>query len=167
MEMPESVLQQISKAGMRLSIARIGVMQILQVADPEPLSAEEVYRRMSKRGTSTSLGTVYRTAKELTAHGLLLREWGSNRKAIYRITPSGFDAHRLRLVCQDCGHSVGFSDGALLTALERVAYAQGLTLVGKAVAIPCECRGCDAYSPDLRPCSLANGRRWPAAATNE
>ncbi|MFT3815824.1 MAG: transcriptional repressor [Acidovorax sp.] len=104
------------------------VMQVLQEAEPEPLGAEDAYRRMSERGTRTSLGTVYRTTQELAAHGLLLREWSRPRKAVYRVTPSGFDTHRLRLVCQDCGHSVAFSYGALLTALERVAHAQELVL---------------------------------------
>ena len=153
-----NVIARLHNARLRLSIARIGVMQVLQGAEPEPLGAEDVYRRMSERGTRTSLGTVYRATKELEAHGLLLREWGRQRKAVYRVKPSGFDAHRLRLVCQDCGHSVAFSDGALLDALERVAHAQGLALAGKAVAIPCECRGCDA--PAERPCAFA--RAGPA-----
>ncbi|MFT3815817.1 MAG: LysR family transcriptional regulator [Acidovorax sp.] len=62
-------------------------MQMLQVAEPEPLGAEDVYRRMSERGTRTSLGTVYRTMKDLEAHGLLLREWSRHRRRFTASSP--------------------------------------------------------------------------------
>lgn len=77
-----NVIVRLRNARLRLSTARIGVMQVLQVAEPEPRGAEDVHRRMSERGTRTSLGTVYRATKDLAVHGLLLREWSHRRKAV-------------------------------------------------------------------------------------
>ncbi|KAF1003189.1 MAG: Ferric uptake regulation protein [Luteibacter sp.] len=168
----DSLLQRLRVAGIRLSVARIGVMQVLQAAEPQPLGVEDVYRRMGQRGTRASLGTVYRAMNELEAHGLLLREWSHHRKALYRIKPAGFDGHLLRLVCRDCERSVAVTDAALLAELERQARAQGLALAGSAVTIACECQRCgaagdeDARAPAPCPCPLARRRAWPVAANS-
>lgn len=171
----QTLLQRLRKAGLRVSTARIGVMQVLQAAAPEALGAEDVYRRMGERGTRASLGTVYRAMNELEAHGLLLREWGQHRKAMYHIKPMGFDGHRLRLVCRNCERSVAVMDGALLAELDRQARAQGLALAESAVTLACECLRCgaldkvgtaDAPAHPSFPCPLSRRRAWPVAANS-
>lgn len=116
-----------------------------------------------------SLGTVYRAMNELEMHGLLLREWGPHRRALYRIKPAGFDEHRLRLVCQGCGRGVALTDDALLNAVDRLAQSQGLSLAGTVLAIPCECRNCrnaNAQPAGLHLGPLVKGRTWPKVVNN-
>jgi len=66
-----SVLQHLRRAGLRPTVARIAILQVVQ-ADPAPgIGADEAYLRLLQRGTRTSLSTVYRTLAQLQAAGLL------------------------------------------------------------------------------------------------
>lgn len=68
---PHSVLHHLRRAGLRPTVARIAILQVVQ-ADPAPgIGADEAYLRLLQRGTRTSLSTVYRTLAQLQAAGLL------------------------------------------------------------------------------------------------
>ncbi len=44
-----TVLQRLRAAGLRPTIARIGVLQVIEASGPERLSAEDVFRQMMLR----------------------------------------------------------------------------------------------------------------------
>ena len=68
------VLVRLRAAGMRPTVARIGVLQALDAEVPACICAEDLHRRMVLRGTRASIGTVYRVIHQLEANGLVLRE---------------------------------------------------------------------------------------------
>lgn len=66
-----TVMQRLRAAGLRPTMARIGLMQVVESAEAIPLPAHEVYRQLYLRGTPVSLGTVVRQLRELAQAGLL------------------------------------------------------------------------------------------------
>ena len=55
-----SVMQRLRASGLRPTVARIGVLQVLLSAAPHALSRDEIYRQLYLRGTPVSVGTVTR-----------------------------------------------------------------------------------------------------------
>lgn len=88
-----NALQRLREAGVRPTVPRIAVLQVFDDLGDQPLSVEEVFRRISERGLRVSLGTVYRSVRQMEAQGYCtqhtLRE------------PSGFTGCRARSRLQE------------------------------------------------------------------
>lgn len=130
-----SVLSRLRTAGLRPTIARICVLQVIEAAGEVSVGAEDVLRRMAERGVQASAGTVFRVIRQMHAAGLLLNEWGPNRKALYRIKPEGFDAALLQVVCPASGRMVAMNDPKLYAALVDSARCQGVELAGQSLSV--------------------------------
>lgn len=128
-------LPRLREAGLRPTSARVGVLQVIERSGMERICAEDVFRKMMRRGTRVSVSTVYRVIHELTGRGLLLREWDARRKALYRLKPDCFDTEPLRLVCPESGRTVVLADADLYEGLLAAARHHGIDLEGQALSI--------------------------------
>lgn len=137
-----SILQRLRAAKLRPTVARIGVIQVIQSAGEIAISAEDVLRSLASRGVPSSIGTVYRVLNQCEHTGILLREWDSNRKALYRLKPCGLDAQALRLLCRRCGRQLAVQDAALLERVVGVAQRQGICVGQGTIMIELACTGC-------------------------
>jgi len=144
------ILQRLRTTGLRPTMARIGVLQVIEAASPAAVCAEEVFRRMMLRGTRASMGTVYRVIHQLEAAGLLLREWDANRKAHYRIKPAERDVATILLVCRESGRSVVLTDGDLHARLVAAARREGLAPHGGELHAEVTCMDGGARPPHRR-----------------
>ena len=99
-----------------------------------------------------SLGTTYRTIAELEAKGLLLREWGTGTKALYRLTPAQLHAQPLWLVCRESGRRVALGDADLHTRLVAAAAREGFDLGGKRLDVAVDrLEAASPRAPDREP----------------
>lgn len=129
-------LRRLRAARLRPSAARIGVLQVLEAAAPERLSAEEIYRTMLRRGTRVSLSTVYRTLAQCHEAGLLLRELDDVRMWRYGASPQDPDVRQaLELTCPVSGRVVLLADEELHDRLLAAAQEQGISLGGRVLSI--------------------------------
>ena len=53
--------------GLKATLPRLRILELFEKSDVRHLTAEEVYKILSKEGTDTGLATVYRTVKLLEA----------------------------------------------------------------------------------------------------
>lgn len=117
--------------GLKNTPGRQAVLEVLAHAQ-EPLTAEEVYRRVlagegAEGPRRTCLSTVYRTLATLAEKGLLLRGSGQDGALLYQLRDS---RHRHYLVCTRCGSSVPIP-GCPLEGLERSLGAKtGFAITG-------------------------------------
>ena len=65
-------MQRLRAAGLRPTVARIGVLQVLLSSAPHALSRDEIYRQLYLRGTPVSVGTVMQVVAQLSRLGELL-----------------------------------------------------------------------------------------------
>ncbi|WP_326536743.1 Fur family transcriptional regulator [Pseudorhodoferax sp.] len=133
--MTSTVLQRLRAARLQPTVARIGLLQVLEAAAPHCLSAEDLFQQMLRRGTRVSVGTVYRVVQQLHAAGLLVHEWDLQRRALYGVKPEGFDGQAVRLVCRDTGRTVTLADEELHARLLAAAARQGQDLRGQALTV--------------------------------
>ena len=64
-------MQRLRASGLRPTVARIGVLQVLLSAAPHALSRDEIYRQLYLRGTPVSVGTVMQVVAQLSRCGVV------------------------------------------------------------------------------------------------
>ncbi len=148
------MLQRLRTTGLRVTMARLGVLQVLE-ASSRRLAAEEVFQQLELRGIQVSLGTTYRVIREFEMRGLVLCEWDRQRKARFRIKAIGQDLPTLRLVCSGSGRSFALADADLYARLVAVVSRAGLQITDSpALSIHVD-------GPDCTPVSRNRSLRRP------
>ena len=63
----------LKKAGLKATLPRIRILQILEESEGKHLSAEDVYKILLGHGEEVGLATVYRVLTQFEAAGLVIR----------------------------------------------------------------------------------------------
>jgi Fur family ferric uptake transcriptional regulator len=140
-----AVQQRLRAAGLRPTLGRIAILQILAATHPGWVDAETVIRELYARGMQLSQGTVYRTLKELLAHDMLVHELRSSHsggKVFYGFRPPGGADDGSRIVCQQCGGTVAIGERSLQDQLRQLARRQGLGLSTQPLTVLGTCLRC-------------------------
>lgn len=96
--------------GRRMTPARHAVLDALS-SSGDHLTAEEVFKRASRRCPDIGLATVYRTLELLTRLGMVSRFDTGDDKARYEFAgPGGRKEHHHHLVCVSCRKIVDYRD---------------------------------------------------------
>lgn len=124
--------------GLKNTPSRQAVLEVLAHTE-EPLSAEEVYRRILSGDGRVSLSTVYRTLSVLAEKGLTLKHSSQDGTLSYQLRDS---RHRHYLICTQCGSSVPIP-GCPLEELERnLGERTGFAITGHSLELYGLCPQC-------------------------
>ena len=135
----QSIVQQLSQAGYRITQPRLAVIRAL-LEDDGHLSPAEIRERACAHHPQVGLVTVYRTLDLLAEMGFVRRIHAEDGCHGYAAASHG---HRHHLVCRRCGATVEFEGCDLSPFLDRVSQETGyaiedhlLELVG--ICSPCQ-----------------------------
>jgi Fur family ferric uptake transcriptional regulator len=65
--------KQLRKAGLKVTLPRVKILQILESSEERHLSAEDVYKMLLEAGDDVGLATVYRVLTQFETAGLIVR----------------------------------------------------------------------------------------------
>src|SRR5476651_1109375 len=99
--------QQLKEAGLKITMPRLKILQILEQSTDHHLSAEDVYRALSDMGEDVGLATVYRVLTQFETAGLINRH---NFEGGYSVFELSQGEHHDHLVCVKCGRVEEFMD---------------------------------------------------------
>ena len=99
--------KQLKDAGLKITLPRLKVLQILEQSPNHHLSAEGVYKALLETGEDVGLATVYRVLTQFEAAGLVSRH---NFEGGYSVFELSQGAHHDHLVCIKCGRVEEFVD---------------------------------------------------------
>lgn len=99
--------QQLRDAGLKITLPRLKVLQILEQSRNHHLSAEGVYKALLETGEDVGLATVYRVLTQFEAAGLVARH---NFEGGYSVFELSQGEHHDHLVCVKCGRVEEFVD---------------------------------------------------------
>lgn len=135
--------QRLKANRLRPTIARTGVLTVLERASPHCLDANELFRILNQQSQHVAPGTVYRALNDLWGAGLLIRVWGEHGRARYGIKPDEQSARKDTLGCQ-CGERLVFIErSALREHLLSLANEAGFNIEEEpAFTISILCAGC-------------------------
>ena len=98
---------ELKKAGLKVTLPRLRILELLEHDDKTHLSAEEIYRRLLDAGEEVGLATVYRVLTQFEQAGICIRHNFEEGHAVYELTPSDHHDH---MVCLETGDVIEFTD---------------------------------------------------------
>jgi len=129
----------LKQAGLKVTLPRMKILQILENAKEHHLSAEDVYHILSKSGEDIGLATVYRVLTQFEEAGLVIRHNFEGGHSIFELDHGHHHDH---LVCVKCGHVEEFVDRVIEERQEHVARNAGYTITDHSLNIYGICGDC-------------------------
>ena len=123
-------------AGLKVTLPRIKILEMLENSDARHLSAEDIYRRLIEMNEDVGLATVYRVLTQFEQAGLLQRHHFESGKAIFELNEG---RHHDHLVCLQCGRVEEFFDPAIEKRQTRIAEERGFTVREHALYLYADC----------------------------
>jgi len=116
----------IKRAGLKVTLPRVKVLEILENANPHHLSAEDVYKALMESDDSVGLATVYRVLTQFEAAGIVSRHNFDDGHAVYELTP---EEHHDHMVDVDTGQVIEFLNERIERLQHEIAEEHGYELV--------------------------------------
>lgn len=124
--------QDLRKAGLKVTLPRIKILELLASAELHHMSAEEVYKSLIEQGEDVGLATVYRVLTQFEQAGIVERHNFENNLSVFEITQ---DEHHDHLVCDGCGKIIEFHNDVIEKEQLKVAKEHGFKLSGHALVL--------------------------------
>ena len=116
----------LKKAGLKVTLPRLKVLEVLERTEPHHVSAEDVYRRLIEQDESVGLATVYRVLTQFEAAGIVERHNFDDGHAVYELAA---DEHHDHMVDMDTGRVIEFVNERIEALQKEIAAAHGFELV--------------------------------------
>ena len=118
--------QELRKAGLKVTLPRLKILEILEGTDPRHLSAEDIYRQLLETGDDIGLATVYRVLTQFEAAGLVTRHNFEGGHSVFEIDDG---KHHDHMVCIETGEVVEFMNDQIESLQKEIAKAHNFELV--------------------------------------
>jgi Fur family ferric uptake transcriptional regulator len=137
--------QDLRKAGLKVTLPRIKILELLENSTDHHLSAEDIYKTLLEQGEDVGLATVYRVLTQFEAAGIIERHHFENNHSVFEIMQQDHHDH---MVCQNCNRVVEFTNPIIEAEQHAVAAKLGFTLTGHSLNLYgyCDKAGCQEAS---------------------
>lgn len=143
--------QDLRNAGLKVTLPRLKILEMLENSSTRHLSAEEIYRQLMESGDDIGLATVYRVLTQFEAAGLVTRHHFEGGHAVFELERGGHHDH---IVCLQCGQVDEFHDEMIEQRQREKAESLGYKLVEHNLIMYGQCR-----KPDCPKLKSALSRR--------
>jgi Fur family ferric uptake transcriptional regulator len=116
----------IKRAGLKVTLPRLKVLEVLESADPHHLSAEDVYKNLMDSDDSVGLATVYRVLTQFEAAGIVARHNFDDGHSVYELAS---EEHHDHMVDVDNGRVIEFVNQRIEALQKEIAADHGYELV--------------------------------------
>ena len=117
--------RELKDAGLKITLPRIKILQVLESADVHHVSAEDVYKLLLASGEEIGLATVYRVLTQFEQAGLVIRHNFEGGHSVFELSS---EEHHDHIVCVRCGKVEEFNDSQIEKRQEDVAKQFGFEL---------------------------------------
>ncbi len=109
---------ELKKAGLKATLPRLRVLEVLEQNHDAHMSADDVYRALNDSGEDVGLATVYRVLTQFEAAGLVVRHHFEEGRAVFELETG---KHHDHIVCLTCGHIHEFVDQTIERRQKKIA----------------------------------------------
>jgi len=117
--------QEIKDAGLKITLPRVKILQILESSSIHHMSAEDVYKALLTKGEEIGLATVYRVLTQFEDAGLVVRHNFEGGHSVFEVAT---EEHHDHIVCVKCGRVEEFRDDEIEARQRSVASNLGFEL---------------------------------------
>jgi len=115
----------LKNAGLKATLPRLRILEILEKSDLRHMSAEDVYKALLKAGEDAGLATVYRVLTQFEAAGLVNRHHFDSGHSVFELNRGGHHDH---MICLDTGKVIEFESNEIEELQKKVAQQHGYVL---------------------------------------
>ncbi len=115
----------IKNAGLKLTLPRMKILELLESSDDRHLKAEDIYKMLLDSGGDIALATVYRVLTQFEAAGLVTRHHFDGGHAVFEINDG---EHHDHLVDISSGKVVEFYDEVIERRQQEIASKFNFTI---------------------------------------
>lgn len=116
----------IKRAGLKVTLPRLKVLEVLENANPHHLSAEDVYKSLMDSDDSVGLATVYRVLTQFESAGIVSRHNFDDGHSVYELASGDHHDH---MVDVDSGKVTEFVNERIESLQREIATEHGYDLV--------------------------------------
>jgi len=132
---------ELRKAGLKVTLPRVKILQLLESSETRHLSAEDVYKALIEAGEEVGLATVYRVLTQFESAGLVMRHRFEGGHSVFELHTV---EHHDHLVCNKCGRVEEFLDPIIEDRQDRIAADFGFEITDHSLYLYGICSDCRA-----------------------
>ena len=116
---------ELKEAGLKATLPRIRILQILEDSSEKHLSAEDVYKKLLDAGEEVGLATVYRVLTQFEAADLVIRHNFDSGHSVFELAKGDHHDH---MVCSKTGTVIEFHNEEIERLQQQIAEEHGYEL---------------------------------------
>lgn len=115
-----------SRTGLKVTLPRVKILQMLDSTEQRHMSAEDVYKALMEAGEDVGLATVYRVLTQFEAAGLVVRHNFDGGHAVFELADGGHHDHMVNV---DTSEVIEFMDAEIEKRQREIVAEHGYELV--------------------------------------
>lgn len=123
---------ELKNAGLKATLPRIKILEIMQENRAGHMRAEEVYQALRDEGEDVGLATVYRVLTQFEDAGLVIRHHFEGGHAVFELNEGHHHDH---LVCIKSGNVIEFTDPIIEERQKVIAKEHGFKMTDHTLII--------------------------------
>jgi Fur family ferric uptake transcriptional regulator len=118
--------QELRKAGLKVTLPRLKILEILESSRQRHLSAEDIYKELLETGEDIGLATVYRVLTQFETAGLVSRHNFEGGHSVFEMDEG---KHHDHMVCVETGDVVEFVNEEIERLQHEIAAKHNFELI--------------------------------------
>ncbi|MBW3567987.1 MAG: ferric iron uptake transcriptional regulator [Proteobacteria bacterium] len=131
--------QDLRKAGLKVTLPRMKILEILEKNEQRHMSAEDMYKALLDSGEEIGLATVYRVLTQFEDAGLVTRHHFEGGHSMFEMNEGDHHDH---ILCVKCGRVDEFVDEGIEKRQEQIAKEAGYEMTDHSLYIYGICGPC-------------------------
>ena len=115
----------LKKAGLKATLPRLRILEVLETSSARHMSAEDVYRALLDSGDDVGLATIYRVLTQFEGAGIVQRHNFDSGHAVFEMKQ---DDHHDHMVNVAAGEVIEFFDDEIERLQKLIVDRHGYTL---------------------------------------
>lgn len=138
--------KELKQAGLKVTLPRMKILDMLQHQDGMHLTAEEIFRGLEESGEEVGLATVYRVLTQFESAGLVKRHHFEGGHSVFELNQG---EHHDHILCLECGRIEEFYDEDIEQRQHVIAQRLGFELAEHCLILYGRCGrpGCSHRPP--------------------
>jgi len=124
--------KELRKAGLKVTLPRLKILEILESSKDRHLSAEDIYKDLLTSGEDIGLATVYRVLTQFEAAGLVTRHNFEGGHSVFELDDGDHHDH---MVCVDTGDVIEFVSEEIERLQHEIAEKYGYELIDHSLVL--------------------------------
>lgn len=120
------------KAGLKVTLPRVKILQLLEESNQRHFSAEDVYKILLEADEDVGLATVYRVLTQFESAGLVMRHNFEGGHSVFELDRG---EHHDHMVCIEDGKVIEFHNEEIERLQEQIADEHGYELTAHSLVL--------------------------------